>query len=71
MDGETRRALSQRHLASQSLQFLRGKAHALLEEKFPRKPERYAWLRRNSPKLHMSQMDREELRALIGKIAIM
>jgi hypothetical protein len=55
-------------LAMQSCQLLRGKAHALLEEKFPEKKKRYRWLKRNSPKMHMSQMNREQLKTLISKL---
>lgn len=56
-------------LATQSYQLLRGKAHALLEEKFPGKKKRYAWLKRNSPKMHMSEMNKAELTALIEKLS--
>lgn len=54
--------------ALNSYQVLRGKAHQLLEEKFPDRRIRYAWLTRNFPKVHMSQMNKEELHAVIAKI---
>ncbi len=56
------------HLAMQSYQLLRGKAHALLEEAFPHKKKRYAWLKRNAPSSHMSELNKEQLVALINKI---
>jgi len=59
--------MSQAHLARQSLQFLRGKAHALAEEVFPDRRERYRWLVRNSPDIHMSRLSREQLLQLIAK----
>lgn len=49
-----------------SFQILRGKAHELLEEVFPSKPKRYAWLLRHFPKIHMSQMTKEELEKIIA-----
>ena len=52
-----------------SLQFLRGKAHMLLAERFPEKKKRYAWLKRNSPgSVHMSELDREQLKEVISKL---
>ena len=53
--------MSHANLAKQSLQYLRGKAHALAEEKFPDRHLRYAWLKENAPNVHMSQLRREQL----------
>jgi len=51
--------------AINSYQLLRGKAHALLEEIFPNKVERYAWLKRYAPKMHMSKCTKKELEYVI------
>lgn len=51
--------------AANSYQILRGKAHALLEEIFPNPAERYAWLKRSAPKMHMSKCTKEELEEII------
>lgn len=55
-------------LATQSYQLLRGKAHAILEAKFPNRKKRYAWLKKNSPRQHMSEMNKGQLTALISKL---
>lgn len=56
--------------AAGSYQILRGQAHALLAEVFPKKFERYRWLEVNGPnlKIHCSQMSKVELRLLIEKL---
>ncbi|MEW6610676.1 MAG: hypothetical protein AB1352_03585 [Patescibacteria group bacterium] len=51
--------------AANSYQLLRGKAHELLEEIFPNPAERYAWLKRYAPKMHMSKCTKEELEYII------
>ena len=60
--------MSSARLATHSFQFLRGKAHALLEELFPNPKKRYAWLKRNAPKSHMSELNKEQLITLINKL---
>lgn len=52
-------------LATDSFQFLRGKAHWMLERIFPGKHQRYRWLKRNMFHMHISQMNKHELRQLI------
>lgn len=56
--------------AAGSYQILRGQAHKLLAEVFPKKFERYRWLEMNGPnlKIHCSQMSKVELKALIDKL---
>jgi len=56
-------------LALWSYQYLRGKAHALLEARFPCKAKRYNWLSHNAPALHISQMTKEQIVALIKKLS--
>jgi len=53
-------------LALNSNQFLRGKAHKLLDEKLGK--YQYYWLKKNGPKMHMSKMTKFQLRNLIEKL---
>ncbi|PIY95823.1 MAG: hypothetical protein COY66_05820 [Candidatus Kerfeldbacteria bacterium CG_4_10_14_0_8_um_filter_42_10] len=56
-------------LALSSFQYLRGKAHLLLEARFPNKLRRYSWLKKFAPAMHISQMNKEELVWLINKLS--
>ena len=54
--------------AKKSFQILRGAAHRLLEEVFPEQHRRYAYLKHHAPKMHMSEMNKDQLMDLIRKL---
>jgi hypothetical protein len=61
--------MSKKKKAQNSYQLLRGKAHELLRIRFGHSYRRqHQWLKAQGHKLHMSQMTKPELRAVIEQL---